>query len=228
MCLLRKNTIWRWILLLSLGLPAVALPSLGDFERYQLILDRKPFGVLVEEAPAMAGSVIPPFVQHWRLSAMVANAEGSKAGLVDKRSNQSFLLAIGEKTDDGVELVETRPEDGSVVLTWQGQTFVLDLDGDTETAASAQPSEPLPPGPRVVVPGRAPPGPAGATDQRKAMEDRKRELFERMTREREGARLARDERRLKGVQALTPAERKQIPVEAPPDVLPSEDAGPGL
>ncbi|HEY8239981.1 MAG TPA: hypothetical protein VIH35_00965, partial [Kiritimatiellia bacterium] len=107
-----------------------AVSESTGFNRYQVILDRSPFGILPLESPvAQAVPQGPPFSESFRLSAMVSIEEsgrpvGVRVGLIDLRNNESFFLAMGEKHND-VELVSAVPGGSSVTLRWGDQIVVL-------------------------------------------------------------------------------------------------------
>ena len=135
-----RTTVARCILAYVMLLPSTGASfNEGGANRYQIILDKRPFGAVAQEEPSTnAIRSSAPALQHWRLTAMVDSSGDCRAGLVDQRSNQSFLLAQGDKTLDGVELVEIRPESGSVILAWQGSTFVLNIEDNSDAVPREQ------------------------------------------------------------------------------------------
>jgi hypothetical protein len=78
------------------------------FERYGVILERKPFG---EESVVAAAPLptIPPeqsVVNQIRMSAVVRDNDGVlRVGLVDLKSNRNYMLGIGESAEE-IEVVE--------------------------------------------------------------------------------------------------------------------------
>ena len=87
------------------------IPSAAPFDRYGVILERKPFGA---ENPATAldpsKPLVPPeqsFTAKFRMSAVTRDRATGKirVGLVDLKSNGSYMLGIGDSIE-GVEVVE--------------------------------------------------------------------------------------------------------------------------
>lgn len=80
------------------------------FSRYQLILDKKPFGFTAEatakNTPA-ANANQPPLANGFKLVALEKDDESGmvKAGIVDAAGKKSYYLTIGEE-EDGLKLVD--------------------------------------------------------------------------------------------------------------------------
>jgi len=76
------------------------------FDRYGIILDRKPFGEESVAAAVVDKPVLPPdqsFTAKFKMAAVTRNDNGViQVGLVDLKSNRSYMLGIG----DGIEGVE--------------------------------------------------------------------------------------------------------------------------
>jgi hypothetical protein len=99
-----------WITLcLCAGAQPDAVPvSLPDFTRYDVILDRKPFGV--ETLPQIqVQPTVPPdqsFTAKFKMAAVTRDDNGVlRVGLVDLKSKQSSMLGVGDSIE-GVEVVE--------------------------------------------------------------------------------------------------------------------------
>jgi hypothetical protein len=112
-----------------------------SFERYQVILDRKPFGnppPVVQEQPVQT---IPPeqsFARTIRMSALVEQDDGSiRVGLFDSQGNKSYLLAEGE-SENGIELVSADYENEEAVLRKGSEMAVLKLSSGEIQALSPQ------------------------------------------------------------------------------------------
>jgi hypothetical protein len=91
----------------SAGAATAALPTDVAFDRYQVILDRKPFGEL--PAGANAATMVPQpesFAKSLRLSTIIDVDDGAtmKVGFVDSRTGKSYMLMPGE-SQDGIEVV---------------------------------------------------------------------------------------------------------------------------
>jgi hypothetical protein len=127
------------------------------YDRYQVILERAPFGpVSATEGPGAA----PNFATQLQLVALVeSNSVLPQAGILDKQANRTYYRAEGESIDD-VKVV-------SIDLTARKVVTQKGLEKATLTFEQ-RPNTPLPGGaapaavPRPVVPGQprpiAPPG----------------------------------------------------------------------
>lgn len=131
------------------SLPAVLLAALlaggarGEipaFDRYQVILDRKPFG----EPPPPESLVrpVPPsesFAKNLRLCALLEVEDGGiRVGLVNLQSNQNFFLGVGD-VEEGIELVSADYDDEEAVLRKGSEMAVIKLQsGDIQPLTQAQ------------------------------------------------------------------------------------------
>lgn len=79
-----------------------------SFERYSVILSRKPFGEEVVPPPP-AAPVVPPsesVVNKVKMTAVVRDEAGVlRVGIVDLKSNRNYFLGIGDSLE-GMEIVE--------------------------------------------------------------------------------------------------------------------------
>lgn len=124
---------------------SASVPATYDMSRYQVIMERSPFGKEppVEESSAPAKSA-GEFAKQYRLCMLYQDAEGQlKAGLVSKTNNKNTFLRVGE-SKNGLSLVEVRLEEGVAILQQGGETALLMLEGlgtpltaPTTTAPSA-------------------------------------------------------------------------------------------
>jgi hypothetical protein len=112
------------------------------FERYQIILNRKPFGEPPPEpAPDPAARQVPPgesFAKHLRLSALIeveGAGEGMRVGLIDLQTKESFMLRVGESMN-GVELVSADYEAEEAVLRKGGEMALLKSESGEITPLS--------------------------------------------------------------------------------------------
>lgn len=120
--------------------------STPSFDRYRVILDRKPFG----DAPAQAAPAPPPvvlrpedsFARTIRLSALYeVDGGGVRVGLVNSKNNDSFFLSVGE-THEGIELISASFEDEEAVLRSGAEMAIIKLkDGTVEPITQQQHQE---------------------------------------------------------------------------------------
>jgi hypothetical protein len=121
---MKKAIIW-------LLLPAALSVHAGhDWSRYEIIMERAPFGKepLSEESAASAQPA-GEFAKQYRLCMLYEDAQGQlKAGLISKVNNKNFFLQVGE-SDEGLSLVDVRLEDGVAILQQGAETAQLILEG---------------------------------------------------------------------------------------------------
>ncbi|MEI6166753.1 MAG: hypothetical protein WCS52_06130 [bacterium] len=100
--------LWITLCLCAGAQPEAPPAALPDFNRYGVILERKPFGV-----EALAQSLEPPkispdmsFTAKFKMAAVTRDDNGViRVGLVDLKSKQSVMLGVGDSIE-GVEVVE--------------------------------------------------------------------------------------------------------------------------
>lgn len=120
-----KRDFLAWLCFLS-SLGALAAPP--GFERYQVILDRKPFG---EPPPPEAATkpLLPSesFARTLRLCALLEVEDGGiRVGIVDQQTQQSFFLSEGEVVE-GIELVSADYDNEEAVLRKGSEMAVIKL-----------------------------------------------------------------------------------------------------
>lgn len=129
-------------LIAGFGLVA-GLAAFGDapsFDRYQVILDRKPFGTA--PPPEAAAVTIPAqdsFAKNFRMSALLELDDGTvKIGLIDQASNKNFYLAVGD-TEEGVELVSADYDKEEAVVRKGSEMAVIKLQsGEIQALSPAE------------------------------------------------------------------------------------------
>ncbi len=110
---------------------ATAGARVPEFDRYRVILDRKPFGDPPPESAAPRQPTVvsaeESFARHIRLSALYETIEGSiRVGLVNAQDNDHFFLAIGE-SHEGIELVSASFADEEAVLRRGSEMAIVKL-----------------------------------------------------------------------------------------------------
>lgn len=163
-----KNLLGTAIVVLLCAAAGAAGPS-PDFARYQVILDRKPFGEA--PPPEMLPVTIPPeqsFARNYRMSALLEMEDGTvKIGLIDVQKNTSFFLAPGD-VEEGVELVSADYDAEEAIIRKGPEMAVIKLQsGDIQPLTPAEQQARL----------NAPPSrrPSYAERRRARMEARQRE-----------------------------------------------------
>ena len=148
------------------------IPS-ATFERYQPILDRKPFGegVVVDPNAAAAAAAAATgqdalSKQYRPCSIVEVDGGGMRVGLVDlKNNNKSIFLTVGEEGEDGLKVVSANYATEEAVLQKGGETATVKIQAG-----------PAAPGP--AAPGGRPPGMMGGPPQSMSFLDRRRQRDE--------------------------------------------------
>ena len=152
------------LLVLACGLPYLAAAAPEGFDRYKVILDRKPFGeppIAPEPAPTPAPQA-PPWADSYRLVS-VTKVEGDevRVGLLDTKSNKAVVLKVGEQ-DNGIELLSADVGEESAELRKGGEVVTMNLksaSGGSRPPAAAKPQEQASNRPRTAAPRTRPPQP---------------------------------------------------------------------
>jgi hypothetical protein len=120
-----------------------ALALVADFSRYDVILNRRPFG----EAPvadATAGENIaatagPSFADTLRIVAFTCSQDDIRVGFVDssKTPPKTYFLFVGEN-QDGIEVVSANYEEEQAVLRKDGEERTLRIGGGGREANTAR------------------------------------------------------------------------------------------
>jgi hypothetical protein len=114
------------------------------FERYQIILDRKPFGDL--PLPMTVDPNAQPqvsFAQGLRLSMITEDTETGeqRVGFVDTRSNKSYVLGVGE-SEEGYELVSADWDNEEAILRNGSEMALIKLtSGEVQSINPADQSK---------------------------------------------------------------------------------------
>ncbi len=124
-----------------------------DFARYQIIVERAPFGVVTS---ANAPETVPNFAQRFQLYGIVAFNNVPQAVLFDRESNRSWFKAEGEMIDGGVKVIKIQDKD---MMTSRAKVVI---QFGLETAALTLPERSASPVVVAPVPGQAQPAPNGA------------------------------------------------------------------
>ena len=113
-----------------------------DFSRYQVILDRKPFGDLPakQEETAEAVPAAESFAKNLRVCSIIEQDDGSvRVGFVDMQSNKSYMLSVGDPPIDGIELVSASYEDKEAYLRRGSEMAQIKLQsGEVKDVSPAQ------------------------------------------------------------------------------------------
>ncbi len=116
-------------LLILLSLIVWNAHASNGWNRYQLIVDRSPFG---SEPTEPEKPVVQPngaFAKQYRLCMLYQNSQGEiRAGLVSKTNNKNWILTEGE-SEGGLLLLDVRLDEGIAVIQKGSETAQLALAG---------------------------------------------------------------------------------------------------
>jgi hypothetical protein len=125
-----------WMLVLAaastvLGVETEKVP----FERYQVILERMPFGRPPPPPPIQTKPVDAPppppqstFAKDFRVSLMIERPDGSvKVGLIDSRNKVDYMLEVG-MPEEGIELVSADYEKQEAVIRKGSEMAVVKVE----------------------------------------------------------------------------------------------------
>jgi hypothetical protein len=179
--------------LISLLFAGASVQAAHEWDRYQAIMDRSPFGK--EPPPSEEPAVSRPageFVKQYRLCMLYEDAAGQlRAGLVSKTNNKNIFLSAGDQ-DGEVLLVEAHIEEGTAVLRRGSETAQLVLEGlDLPVSPESIPQKtaagPINIHPQIVRRAGAPDAPQHVRQALKNSEPKRAALTLRPRREASGA-----------------------------------------
>jgi hypothetical protein len=129
-------------------LAAASTVRAAEWDHYQVILDRHPFGALT----SINTNATPDFAKNLRLSSIWMAHGQYRAGFEDNtdKIKRDYVINRGEMSEDGIELVEVNVADESAVIRKGAETATLHVQAGVSTNM-----------PVVNVPGM-PPQPGGA------------------------------------------------------------------
>lgn len=115
-------------ILLFLSAAASGMTEDEGFTRYQLILDKQPFGQDPPEADIVQVPASQSFARNLRLSMLFEGPDGTtRAGIVDNASKKSYILRVGEP-QDGLEMVEADINTAEAMLKKGNEVALFKLE----------------------------------------------------------------------------------------------------
>jgi hypothetical protein len=141
------------VILIALGTVSVCA---ADFNRYQVILDRMPFGAEVVAGAGGAGAAevqaaAAEVVKTLKMCAITRQAltGALQVGLVDTATKKNYFIAVGE-TEDGITVVEADYDDEKALLRREGKETWINMSDVASMAAA--PAAPVPGPGRLRMP----------------------------------------------------------------------------
>ncbi len=142
---MRNRLLYIVGVLVVLGITSARGVVVSDFGRYEIILQRRPFGEAPPEVDlaASATPVIPAgpsFVDALTMCAITAGGGAVRVGFVDAKSTppKTYFLFVGE-SEDGIQVVEANYEEETVTLRKDGDTRLLRMGGGAARAVASAP-----------------------------------------------------------------------------------------
>jgi hypothetical protein len=115
-------------ILVLLFAAAYGMANDEGFTRYQLILDRMPFGQEPPENEVVQVSASQSFARNLRLSMLFEGPDGTtRAGIVDNSTQKNYILSLGEP-QDGFELVEADIRASEAMVRKDGEVALFKLE----------------------------------------------------------------------------------------------------
>ncbi len=115
-------------ILIPLVFAALCRADDEGFKRYQLILDKQPFGQDPPEADIVQVPASQSFARNLRLSMLFEGPDGTtRAGIVDNSTKKSYILRIGEP-QDGLEMVEADIRTSEAMLKKGNEVVLFKLE----------------------------------------------------------------------------------------------------
>ena len=134
---LRLSAISIIIALVTACMCAYAGNKPAGFERYNVILERRPFGE-ISPSDVSVTPIEESFAKHLEMRDIIDYGYEIRVGFLDKKSKENIYLGIGENID-GIELVSVDYENEEATLRKDHETSVLALKKNKKTAGKAMP-----------------------------------------------------------------------------------------
>jgi len=133
------------VLAVSLALlSATCLAHAAEWDHYQVILDRHPFGTLA----VVNTNITPDFAKSLRLSSIWMAHGQPRAGFEDSadKIKRDFVIGRGEVSEDGVELVDVNVADEAAIIRKGNETATLHIQSGASTNLPVVGAPGMPPG----------------------------------------------------------------------------------
>lgn len=121
---------------------ALSLAADEGFARYQLILDKQPFGQEPPEAETVQISLNQSFARNLRLSMLFEGPDGDiRAGIIDAQNKKSYILRLDED-QDGLMLIEGDLSSSEAMVKKGNEVALFKLEsGEIEPLSKGQQAE---------------------------------------------------------------------------------------
>jgi len=120
------------VFILCGGEAALAVVTGHDFARYQVILDKKPFGEVTPSEVAQPQAALGDTIsKELEMKSIVDDGAGIRIGLLDKKINKNISLGVGENYE-GIQLVSVDYDNEEAVLKKGDETALVKLHPDKD------------------------------------------------------------------------------------------------
>jgi len=121
----------RSVILILLTLALSGMATEEGFKRYQIIIDKHPFGEEPPELETVQISLDKSFARHLRLSMLFEGPGGDvRAGIIDTKEKKNYILSVGE-IEGGLELIEADLSASEAMLRRGSEVALFKLESDT-------------------------------------------------------------------------------------------------
>ena len=112
-----------------------------DFSRYQVVLDRKPFGEVAPIAVPGAADLAAAesFAKDYEMKAIIDDGDKIQVCVLDKKTNKHIYLDIGQEIS-GMQLASVNYDKEEAVLKMGVETTVIKLHPDKDKDKGAAPA----------------------------------------------------------------------------------------
>jgi len=125
---------WCWIVVVASNMAISA--SSSTWNRYQIIVDRDPFGP-GKNVP-LDTAVADSFAKNLRMCAVLDLPAGLRVGLFDTKTKKDVYLKVGETSEDGIQLVSANYRQEEAVLKKDHEIVRLKIQSDMTPASGPQ------------------------------------------------------------------------------------------
>lgn len=135
--------IWiqRTMLIAVVGGTAAYATANDGFDRYQVILERQPFGEPEPEPvpPPPAENEIPPWAETYRLCSVYESfGKEIQVALLDTKTNKPVMLKLGGDPVEGIELLAADLSGEEATFAKDGQSVTMKLMASSTPAPRQQ------------------------------------------------------------------------------------------
>lgn len=118
----------RFSIFILLSIAALCRADDAGFSRYQLILDKQPFGQEPPEADVVQVSLNESFARDLRLSMLFEGPDGDvRAGIINIANKKNYILRLGS-VEDGLELIEADVRTSEAMLRKDNEVALFKLE----------------------------------------------------------------------------------------------------